>query len=37
MRLVKPFFLAAQNIKAQKALKLLENKYSKYELSSLNN
>ena len=36
MRLVKPFFLAAQNIKAQKALKLLENKYSKYKLKNAN-
>ena len=33
---IKPFFLAAQNIKAQKALKLLENKYSKYELKNAN-
>ena len=36
MSVVKPFFLAAQNIKAQKALKLLKNKYANYELSESN-
>ena len=36
MSVVKPFFLAAQNIKAQKALKLLINKYANYELSKSN-
>ena len=36
MSVVKPFFLAAQNIKAQKALKLLKNKYANYELSKSN-
>ena len=36
MRVVKPFFLAAQNSKAQKALKLLESKYTYYNLKSSN-
>ena len=36
MRIVKPFFLAAQNIKAQKALKLLKNKYSNFQLKNSN-
>ena len=33
---IKPFFLAAQNIKAQKALKLLKKKYVNYELKKSN-
>ncbi|MBF96912.1 MAG: NAD kinase [Alphaproteobacteria bacterium MarineAlpha9_Bin4] len=36
MRVVKPFFLASQNIKAQRALKLLKRKYSNFDLKNSN-
>ena len=36
MRTVKPFFLAAENTKAQKAIKLLKKKYTKFELKDSN-
>ena len=36
MKTVKPFFLAAENIKAQKAAKLLKRKYTNYALEHSN-
>ena len=36
MKTVKPFFLAAENTKAQKAIKLLKKKYNKFELKDSN-
>jgi len=36
MKIVKPFFLAANNNKAQNAIRLLQNKYDTYELKNSN-
>ena len=36
MKVVKPFFLAAENIKAKKAAKLLKEKYPSYKLELSN-
>ena len=36
MKLIKPFFFAAENNKAQKALTMLKSKYSSYTLKNSN-
>ena len=36
MKIVKPFFLAANNNKAQNAIRLLQKKYDTYELKNSN-
>ena len=36
MRVVKPFFLAAENVKAQKAVKYLKSKYASFKLEQAN-
>ena len=36
MKLIKPFFFAAENNKAQKALSLLKKKYTSYTLKNSN-
>ena len=36
MKIIKPFFFAAENKKAQKALNLLKKKYTNYSLDSAN-